>query len=426
MQRALRRDLGVTGATLLGLGSVLGTGVYVTIGLAAGIAGHWVTAAVVVAALLALVNGLNSAQLAANHAFSGGAYEYGHVYLVPWAGFVAGWVFVAAKTASAATAAMGFAGYLLKATGLTAQYRPFAGVALVLAVTLIISAGIRRSNHVNGVIVALTAIALAAFCIVGALHVFSQPEMPYNEAPRADLSFDSFLHAVAIIFVAFTGYGRVATLGEEVKNPHYSIPKAIVATVLISARLYIAVSSIATTIAGPGRYAALSQETAAPLEIIALDFGVPGLSLLLALGAMTAMAGVLLNLILGISRVILAMARRGDLPAVFRDVDGSSGSPLPAVLLTGLIIIALVLLDQLKLTWSFSAFTVLLYYAINNLAALAIPREKKLFPGWLSVTGLLVCLALAWWVELSALVAGLLVVTGGIVWRIGFRWPTGT
>ena len=113
----LKRELGIFGATLMGLGSIVGTGVFVSIGIAAEIAGPGVIVAVAIAALVAVCNGLNSAQLAANHPVSGGTYEYGYKYLNPWLGFTAGWIFLLAKTASAATAALGFAGYFLNAVG---------------------------------------------------------------------------------------------------------------------------------------------------------------------------------------------------------------------------------------------------------------------------------------------------------------------
>jgi len=416
----LRRELGPIGATALGLGSVLGTGVFVSIGLAAGISGYYVIAAIVFAGLLATVNGLNSAQLAANHSVSGGAYEYGHRYLVPWAGFAAGWVFIAAKVASSAAAALGFAGYLVALLALESFWRVPLACGLVIALTLLVTLGIRRSNQFNTVIVVVTLLALAAFSLAGGLFVSGQEANPAESTPQ-DFDGMLLLQATAIMFVAFTGYGRVATLGEEVKNPRKHIPRAIIATLLISAALYVVVALVATASVGPDRYADLSTRTAAPLEIIAAEYNVPGLVTLVAVGAVTAMIGVLLNLVLGISRVVLSMGRRGDLPKAFASINSSSGSPVNATLFTGVLVFAVVLLDDLGLTWSFSAFTVLLYYGINNLAALMIPKQDKLFPAWLSVVGLIVCFALAWWVEPVSMVAGLIVLAAGACWRVLYR-----
>lgn len=425
MKRVLRRELGLTGATMLGLGSVVGTGVFVSIGLAAGLSGYWVIAAILVAAVVATINGLNSAQLAANHAVSGGAYEYGHVFLVPWAGFAAGWVFVAAKTASSAAAAMGFAGYIVTALELDDTWRIGLGLSIVVVLALIVSFGIRRSNQANTVIVSITIIALAIFCITGGLFI-AGGKAAAGDAGSMKLDAAAFLNAAAIMFVAFTGYGRVATMGEEVREPRRIIPRAIITTLVTTAVIYVVVALVAVSAAGPLRYAQYSHETAAPLEIISKDFGIPAVPTVVAIGAITAMMGVLLNLLLGVSRVILSMGRRGDLPSLFAGVSGKTGSPAPAIALTAFLILILVLLDDLRLTWSFSAFTVLLYYAINNMAALMIPREKKLFPAWLPAIGLVICLSLAWWVEWQALVAGLILIGIGIIWRIVFRSLTGS
>lgn len=165
----LQRQLGVVGATLMGLGSIIGTGVFVSIGIAAGIAGTGVILAVIVGALVAICNGLNSAQLAASHPVSGGSYEYGYKYLNSWLGFTAGWMFLLAKTASAATAALGFASYFLNATGLSgfSLHIPLAFVAVVV-LTAIVFSGIRRSNAANLIIVSVSLLSLVFFIVAGA------------------------------------------------------------------------------------------------------------------------------------------------------------------------------------------------------------------------------------------------------------------
>jgi hypothetical protein len=157
----LQRELGVSGATMMGLGSIVGTGIFASIGIAAGVAGPAVLLAIAVAALVATANGLSSAQLAASHPVSGGTYEYGYRYLNPRLGFTAGWVFLLAKSASAATAALGFAGYLLDALGV-ADPRWLTPLALTAVATLtgVVLAGIRRSNTTNIVIVSVTLSAL--------------------------------------------------------------------------------------------------------------------------------------------------------------------------------------------------------------------------------------------------------------------------
>jgi APA family basic amino acid/polyamine antiporter len=201
------------------------------------------------------------------------------------------------------------------------------------------------------------------------------------------------------MFVAYTGYGRIATLGEEVHDPQRTIPRAIVTALLATAVLYMAVGFTSVAFVGAGDFAALTQATAAPLEAIARQFGLPGAGLILAVGAMTAMLGVLLNLLLGLSRVLLAMGRRRDMPAAVATIDAATSTPTAAVIVMGIVVGLLALLGSVKVTWSFSAFTVLVYYAITNLAALQLPAARRLYPRPIAWAGLAACLFLAFWVE---------------------------
>ena len=420
----LRRDVGLWGAVLMGLGSIVGTGVFVSIGLGAAIAGPAVLLAIALAALVATANGLSSAQLAASHPVSGGAYEYGYKYLNPTLGFTAGWVFLLAKSASAATAALGFGGYFLNLFGVTdPRLRTAVALAALVVLTVITLGGIRRSNRTNTVIVALTLTALTFFVVAGlpqALASAAANFTPFLAPGDGAEPLQALLHATALMFVAYTGYGRIATLGEEVSDPQRTIPRAIIVTLIVSAALYVAVGFVAVGVAGAPQFAELTAATAAPLEAIAQGYGIPGGGLLLAVGAMTAMLGVLLNLILGLSRVLLAMGRRGDMPAATARIDPGSATPRVAVVVMAAAIGLLVLLGSVRLTWSFSAFTVLVYYAINNLAALHLPREQRLFPAWIAWAGLAACLFLAFWVEVAVWVAGVAIIGAGLAARWAF------
>jgi len=424
----LARVVGFWGAVWMGLGSILGAGVFVSLGIVAGIVGPGVVVAVALAALVATANGLSSAQLAAAHPVSGGTYEYGHRYVHPAAGYAAGWMFLCAKSASAATAALGFAGYLLHLFGAAADttMRVAVALALVVAITALVVGGLRRSNAVNAVIVSLTLVALIAFVAFGAASVDSEA-LGSNLGWRAMLSGlespAALLHATALMFVAYTGYGRVATLGEEVRDPARTIPRAVIGTLVISMILYVAVSATAVGVAGADAFARATREEAAPLEIVAQGFGIPQVALVVALGAVTAMAGVLLNLVLGLSRVVLAMARRREMPAALSYVDPTARSPRRAVLAVAVLIGALVLLGDVRTTWSFSAFTVLIYYGITNVAALRLPPEARRFPRWVASAGLVACFALAFFVEPPIWLAGLGLLGIGFVlkWVLGGR-----
>jgi APA family basic amino acid/polyamine antiporter len=410
---------------MMGLGSIVGTGVFVSIGIAAGVAGPAVVVAVAVGALVATFNGLSSAQLAANHPVSGGTYEYGYRFLTPTLGFAAGWMFLVAKSASAATAALGFSGYLLLALGADVG-RWLVPVALLAtaAVTAVVYSGVRRSNAANVVVVSVTLAALAAFVASGAPTALENAGAGFAgffEAPDGGGGPRAVLYASALMFVAYTGYGRIATLGEEVKAPRATIPRAIVTTLWVTAALYLAVALVAVGAVGADGLAAATAEQAAPLEVAARAFDVPGVAQAIAFGAVTSMLGVLLNLVLGLSRVLLAMGRRADVPRVFGRLDAAGTTPGPAVLMMGGVIAAIALVGDVRTTWSFSAFAVLVYYAVTNLAALYVPAEGRLFPRWVSWAGLVACAGLAFFVEPLYWGVGLGVLALGLAWHAAAR-----
>jgi basic amino acid/polyamine antiporter, APA family len=419
----LKREIGLFGATMMGLGSIVGTGVFVSIGIASGVAGPAVVLAVAIAALVAVCNGLSSAQLAANHPVSGGTYEYGYRWLHPSLGFTAGWMFLCAKCASAATAALGFAAYVLHAIkpSRTEWLVPLS-LAMVVALTLLVLSGIRRSSNSNIGVVSVTLLSLIVFVLAGmptALATGTTHLTPFFAPVTQSVSPSAgFLQACALMFVAYTGYGRIATLAEEVRDPRRTIPRAIVITLLISMALYMAVGLVCVLSVGAETFATAGTQQAAPLEAVARHFGVPGVPVLVALGAVMAMVGVVLNLVLGLSRVALAMGRRGDIPSIFGRVGGPAATPHGAIMLVGVLIAGLVLVGNVKLTWSFSAFTVLIYYAITNLAALQLTDDERLYHRSIPWIGLFSCLFLAFWVEPRIWVTGLALIGGGLVWHM--------
>jgi APA family basic amino acid/polyamine antiporter len=221
------------------------------------------------------------------------------------------------------------------------------------------------------------------------------------------------MYSTALMFVAYTGYGRIATLGEEVREPHSTIPRAIIVTLVISAAVYVSVAIVGVGAAGGEALAQAATEKAAPLEIVAREFPlrVHGL---VAIGAMTAMLGVLLNLELGLSRVLLAMGRRSDMPRPAANLS-------VAVVVTGIGIAALATIGSVKTNWSFSAFTVLVYYAITNLAALRLGENERLYPRWVAWLGLAACLSLAFAVEWRVWATGCALLAVGLAWHCILR-----
>lgn len=423
----LKRELGVFHAVLLGLGSILGTGVFVSIGIATGIAGPSVLIAIVLAAMLALCNGLSSAQLAAAHPVAGGTYEYAYKYLHPKLGFTAGWMFLLAKSASAATAALGVSGmtiYLAGEPAFTKWYWVVGPIAFVILIVVVVLSGIRRSAIANSLIVLFTIVGLLVFIIGGLLSLSNNDVMNQTIEDVAWIeSWPSLITATALMFVAYTGYGRIATLGEEVHDPKRTIPIAVLVTLAFCAVLYVTVGFVYSgavrflSFGGGGDLENRLVE-ATPLEAAAIWMNMPAWSrLFIALAAITAMLGVLLNLVLGLSRVLLAMGRRHDVPGYFKNVNASGTTPVPAVIGVGLLIAGLTLIGDIKTTWTFSAFTVLIYYGITNLAALKLPKENRLYPRFFAWAGLGGCFFLCWWVEPIIWLIGLKLIALGLLWH---------
>ncbi|MEZ5940755.1 MAG: APC family permease [Planctomycetaceae bacterium] len=418
-ETALQRELGVVGATVMGLGSIVGTGAFVGLGLAAQLTGPSVVLAVVVGGLVATFNALSSAQLAANHPVSGGAYEYGYRRLQPWMGAVAGWMFLAAKSASAATAALGFARYALDWCGLDyAMFGRPVAVVCVLLMTWLVSGGIRKSNFWNIAIVCFTFATLLVFVMAGlptATTAGGRAWTPFF-APSDESNWPGFefLTASAMMFVAYTGYGRIATMAEEVRNPRVTIPRAIV-TALFSTMFLYGTVAVVFVAASHGVVGANGpKESALTLADIAHRLNIPFVAECVSVGAITAMLAVQLNLVLGLSRMVLAMARREDLPVMLSRVDETTKSPHAATWLVGITIAALTLIGDMKTTWSFSAFTVLIYYGITNAAALQLQKSERLFPAFVPWLGLIACFALAFCVPVNIWITGLAILLAGL------------
>ena len=246
---------------------MVGTGAFIAIGLAAGIADDLVWIAVLIGGGLAMLNGLSSARLAARHPVSGGTYEYGYRELHPSIGVGAGWLFLTAKSASAATASMGIAGYLAESMFVSSPPTWSLGLP-ILAMAVLAVIGLRCSLLVTAVLVSLAMAALLGFVAWGFGAAPLESATAAAPSPPTPSSID-LVHAGALVFVAFTGYGRIATLGEEIRDPATIDPAAVVITVLVSAALYLLVGLAATRIAGGAAFGDLAGAAEGPLIAIA-------------------------------------------------------------------------------------------------------------------------------------------------------------
>ncbi|RIV37272.1 APC family permease [Micromonospora radicis] len=399
----LARRLGVPDAVVIGLGSMLGAGVFVVFAPATAAAGGvGLLLALALAGFIAFCNATSSARLAARYPESGGTYVYGRERLGPFAGFVAGWGFVVGKTASCAAMALTIGAYLWPG-----QARLVA-VAAVLVVTGVNLRGIGKTATATRLLVLIVLAVLALVAVAGATDV----SIDRIDAPGG--SARGILTAAGLLFFAFAGYARIATLGEEVREPESTIPRAVPLALGLVLIIYLVVAVITLGVLGPTRLAA----SAAPLADVVTAAGLPGLAWVVRAGATVAVTGVLLSLVAGVGRTTLAMARRHDLPAPLAAVHPVHRVPHRAELAVAAVVILVVMLADVRGAIGFSSVTVLVYYAITNAAALTLGRNpaRKLPVQALAVAGLVGCLVLAVNLPLSTVLAGFGVLALGAAW----------
>jgi APA family basic amino acid/polyamine antiporter len=405
----LARRLGLSDAVFIGLGSMIGAGVFVAFSPAAGAAGTGLLLGLMVAAVVAYCNATASAQLAAAYPTSGGTYAYGRARLGPWWGYLAGWSFVIGKTASCAAMALTFAAYAAPA----GWERPVAALA-VIALAAVNYHGVTRTALLTRILVVIVLVALALVVASG----FSTGLPQLTGVPSGDELFSGgwygILQSAGLLFFAFAGYARIATLGEEVRNPRRTIPRAITLALLITVAIYGIVAVIVLGTLEPDRLAASS----APLLAVVGDSGWAWASPFILVGAAAASLGALLALIAGIGRTSLAMAREKDLPPWLAAVHPKYAVPHRAEVVLAAVICVLVLTVDVRNAIGFSSFGVLIYYFIANVAAFTQPKEDRRYPRPLQALGAVACLALVATLPATSILVGMAVLAVGIGLRM--------
>lgn len=390
----LARKLGTTDAVVIGLGSMIGAGVFAAIGPAAAAAGSGLLLGLVVAAVVAYANAASSAQLAALYPESGGTYVYGRKRLGKFWGFLAGWGFVVGKTASCAAMALTFGYYAAPSAA-----RPLA-IAAVVALVAVNYFGVSKTARLTRWIVALVLVALAV--VVGAAFGGGSFDEGRLTPVWGNGGVYGVLQAGGLFFFAFAGYARIATLGEEVRDPTRVIPRAIPLALGITLLVYTTVAVAALGAAGADALAA----SAAPLATAVNAGSLDSLAPVVRAGAALASLGALLSLLAGVSRTTFAMADNGELPRSLAAVHSRFKVPHHAEIAVGAAIIVVVAVVDLHFAIAFSSFAVLVYYAIANASALTLRRDERRWPRWLSALGIVGCLTLAFTLPWASVVAG--------------------
>ncbi|MFD9142698.1 APC family permease [[Kitasatospora] papulosa] len=389
----MKRHLGVSDAVVIGLGSMVGAGIFAALGPAAGAAGSGLLLALGVAAVVAYCNATSSARLAALYPQSGGTYVYGRERLGDFWGYQAGWAFIVGKTASCAAMALTVGAYLWP------DQAHAVAVASVVVLTAVNYACVHKSALLTRVIVA---VVLGVLATVAVTALTSAGANTARVGIGPDTTVGGILQAAGLLFFAFAGYARIATLGEEVRDPARTIPRAIPIALGIALAVYGLVAIAVLSVLGPGGLA----DATAPLSDAVRAAGADWLVPIVRVGGAVAALGSLLALILGVSRTTLAMARDQHLPHFLAAIHPRFGVPHRAELTVGTVVALLAATTDVRGAIGFSSFGVLAYYAIANASAWTLTpqegRPNRLVP----VIGLAGCAALAVALPLSTVISG--------------------
>jgi basic amino acid/polyamine antiporter, APA family len=399
----LSRRLGTFDATVIGLGAMIGAGIFAALGPAAEAAGAALLLGLGLAAVVAYCNASSTAQLASLYPRSGGTYVYGRERLGHTWGFLAGWGFVIGKIASCAAMALTFGAYASPDLA-----RPLA-VGAVVGLTAVNLLGVRSTARVTRVLVSLVLASLAVVIVAAAS---GDPQLD-RIAPFQDANAREVLQAAGLLFFAFAGYARIATLGEEVIDPAHTIPRAIMVALAITLVLYAVVATVALAAVGPQALADSDAPLATAVEAGSLDRAVA----VTRIGAVVASLGVLLSLLAGVGRTTFSMAAEGDLPRWLAAVHPRVRVPHRAEALVGTIVIAVVLVADLRGAIGFSSFAVLLYYGIANASALTLRRAERRRPRAVAALGVVGCTVLGFSLPLTSVLQGLVLVSVGLAYR---------
>jgi len=405
-QSRFKQTLGLFDATAISVGAIIGAGIFVVTGIAAGLAGSALVISMLVAAIISMFTALSFAELTAWQPKEGSIYEYTYQLISPFAGFLVGWMWMLSNAFAGAAVSLGFAHYL------TALF-PILPASWVAAILCIAFAalnffGIRQSARLNNFIVVAKLLILAFFIIFGLTHVNMANFVPF--AP-----FEvGVLYGACFIFFAYGGFARVAIVADEIKDAKRNVPRAILLSLAISTIVYMFVGVVAVGLVGASELASSNSPLTKAMEV---TNNVTASSIISA-GALLATASVLLTSILGVSRMAYAMAKRKDIPEALSKLHPKHNTPYYSIWISGALMALLVLIIDLSKVVAISTFALLFYYSLANISALRLKVEKRLYPRFVPILGTASCLALlvfiffastqAWIIGLAGLIAGVI------------------
>ena len=376
-----KRTLTLRNSIFLGLSSMIGAGLFVNIAPAAIVSSYSLLFGLLIASVLAFSNASSSAQLARLYPETGGTYLYARKVLGNTSSLVAGIAFIIGKIISSIAIALTFGHYLYPSS------HKVAGIALVLIVGTVSYFGASKTASVAKWFV-YSVLGILMFYI---FSVVSSENFTFIIPITKGLTMQSLLLSSSIWFFAFTGYSRLATFGEEVSNPEIIIPKAILTGLGITVTIYFLTTYATLGIVDP----AIIQNSLTPLKV-AFDISrFSNFSFLITIASTIATASVLLALIPGISRVVVAMSRDGYLPNKLNSIHKKHNSAHVAdIIISTIVVIGILTLnviDSIKI----SSFFILLYYSLTNFSIIKLPKKQRLYSVFIAYFGLFGCLILA-------------------------------
>jgi len=403
----LKPTLGLYDATAIGIGAIIGAGIFVVTGIAAGLAGPALVISMVVAAFVSLFTALSFVELTAWLPTEGGVYEYASRLFSPFAGFLAGWMWVVSYIFVGPAVSLAFSYYFTALVPIVDSRLVAAVICVVF--TLLNYAGIRHSAAFNNMLVLAKVLILLVFSAVGLFYLKASNFTPFMT------SATGVFYGAYFIFFAYSGFARIAVLAEEVKDAKRVVPRSIVLALLTSTAIYLLVGVVAVGLIGAENLG----KSKSPLAEAISAVGSPALTYVVSLGGLLATASVLLTSILGVSRMAFAMARNGDLPSVLSKLHSRYGTPYYSILIVGSIMIVLTVSADLTGVVAVSTFASLFYYALANVSALRLKADVRVYPKILPAVGLATCLILMAFVQPSALAIGAVcLATGAIYYMI--------
>jgi APA family basic amino acid/polyamine antiporter len=409
MANRLKRTLGLFDAFAIGIGAIIGSGIFVVTGIAAGLAGPALLISLVIGAFISGFTALSFAELAHSIPKEGGGYEFARELISPFAGFISGWLWILSNVVTGVVVSLGFASYLALFLPFPVNVNLIAALAC-LAVTLINYLGARDSSLVNDILVVIKLLILALFVAFGLGFVKAGNFSPFMPAGEIGI-----MQGATLIFFAYSGFARVTLVSEEVKDPKKNIPRSIILALVVSTIVYMLVSFTAIGLVGYKELASSGSPLADAARSVSAN-----LTYFVSIGALVATFSVLLTTLLGLSRISFAMSSESELPQLFSRLDERS-TPYYTVLVFGFTMAILAIFSNLLQAIALANFGSLLYYLLTNYAALKL--ENRVYPRIIPVLGMTTCLILLLFLTREAWITGCIVLsTGAAFYYLMKKW----